>query len=264
MHLNANTFSNCLALEEVILPMNLTTIDKTAFLENAIKKATLNLKATHILNENTIEELTISSGEGSIGLASYPALKSVQLSNNILDLGKNVLESCPNLEYTIENSIAYLGNRENPYLWCMYATDKTIEEIDLPYDTQYIYENAFMDCTQLIGVRIPDRVLKIEENAFYNCKTLSFVYFGNTLSSIQRIEKQAFAYCSSLTSISFPKSLKRIGSNAFECTTTLYYLGTEEKWNLIEKEPIGSPIYFYSETEIENGWHYVEDIPTLW
>lgn len=479
-HLNAHTFSNCQALEEVILPMNLTTIDQTAFLENKIKKATLNLFSALKILTSTIEDLTISAGEGTINLASYPALKRVQLTSGITDIGKDVVASCPNLEYTIENRVAYLGNEENPYVWCMYAIDKTIEDIDLPYDTHYIYENAFKDCIELIGVRIPDRVLKIEESAFYNCKKLSFVYFGGSLAHIETIETKAFALCNALTSISFPKSLtylgeavlggciriarltlpfvgatpnpssasrstlfswifgsinnkdgelsmvsitqqygpssskyynyipvklqevnilggkilygafsgfsgtvpnvnidtftltkdvdvrsnitgglrpkylttpfenlsrfdttevleltlttpgeafslngskyyyiqkitfagiktithsnyyvstltnvalpndleeiganvfrsstglaslilpkslKKIGANAFESTTILYYLGTEEEWNLIEKEPISSPIYFYSETMIENGWHYVDDIPTLW
>lgn len=209
-----STFYNCSVLEKITLPKELDTIADTAFSKTAIKKASLNLSvAIQIINE-TIEDLTIISGEGTINLVKYPNLKKVSLPEGISDLGSGILTSCTVLEYTVENNIAYLGNETNPHLWVMYAADKSIEEVNISEDAHYIYENAFKDCTNLKGVRIPNRIQKIEESAFSGCSKLSYVYFTASLSSIKTIEQRAFAYCISLTTMDFPKSLTYIGEAA--------------------------------------------------
>lgn len=478
--INKDVFNNCSDLEEVILPKDLTeiNINSTAFRNTNIKKATLDLGAISILT-SALEELYLISGEGSIDLCKYPSLKKLILTKNISDLGSDILTTCTDLEYTIEDNIAYLGNEEQPHLWLMYALVKTIEQVLIPQDTTYIYESAFKECSNLVGVSLPYRLQKIEKYAFYKCTKLSYIYFDNVLSLINTIESYAFAYCSSLTRITLPKSLtyigesvlggcvrlarlslpfvgatpnptvaasstlfgwifgniynkdgeystvnisqnygsssyqrvycqipasikeinltggklmygafsgiassslsietftittnveivasnalgfgpqylttpyeylkyfnknklleltlttpgeefnlngsnyyyiqkitfagiktithsnyyvstltkvvlpndleeigddvfrtstgleslilpkgiKKIGANAFEATTTLYYLGTEEDWDLVTKESIASPVYFYSKIEMAHGWHYVDDVPTLW
>lgn len=93
-------------------------------------------------------------------------------------------------------------------------------------------------------------------------------------NSLKVIYEDAFSGCEQLESVILPKGIVSLGnslkdSNAlgvspFAASTILYYLGTEEEWNQITKAEITSFVYFYSEVQIANGWHYIDDVPTLW
>ena len=85
-----------------------------------------------------------------------------------------------------------------------------------------------------------------------------------------KIGNSTFLNSTNLTSISIPDSVTSIGNYAFEdCTSlaTVYYHGTEAKWNAITIDSYNSRLtdaarYYYSETAPEiagNWWHYDED-----
>lgn len=77
---------------------------------------------------------------------------------------------------------------------------------------------AFMDCTDLTSVVIPDSVISIGDAVFNGCTGLTSV----TLSSkITKIKSNAFAYCSSLSSITIPNGVTDIEFNAFIGCTSL-------------------------------------------
>jgi hypothetical protein len=59
---------------------------------------------------------------------------------------------------------------------------------------------AFLNCTSLAKVIIPDSVTSIGDAAFGNCTSLTSVTIGSGVTSIG---KAAFYYCSSLTSVVF-------------------------------------------------------------
>ncbi len=81
---------------------------------------------------------------------------------------------------------------------------------DKPVTT--IGTDAFVNCTGLTGVTIPDTVTSIHSYAFYNCTSLSMVNFSNSLTDIGRY---AFYNCSYLQELYLPDSLQYIGSYAF-------------------------------------------------
>ena len=71
--------------------------------------------------------------------------------------------------------------------------------------------------------------------AFYNCSSIKSIEIPAGVTSIG---SRAFESCSSLTSIEIPAGVTSIGSLAFwNCSNleTIYYNGTEEQWNAIEK-----------------------------
>lgn len=72
--------------------------------------------------------------------------------------------------------------------------------------------NAFYSCDGLTSVTIPDNVTSIAYSAFCKCSSLTSVTIGNGLTSIG---PYVFYECSSLASV--------------------YYNGTKEQWNAIEK-----------------------------
>ncbi len=206
------TFYGCKNLEEVFLPKDLVNIEREAFTNTPIKKASLALEATSILTE-VLEELNLLSGEGAIDLGRYPNLKKVILTNGISDIGSDIVSKCPSLEYTILNNIGYLGSETNPYLWLITAQDKTIENTTISFDTKYIYEQAFKDCTQLISISIPSGVTYIGNEAFMNATNLSYVSYLYNLShsKLKVLGSSVFANCSSLYSLELPNELTQIG-----------------------------------------------------
>ena len=79
---------------------------------------------------------------------------------------------------------------------------------------------AFMDCTALKSVTIPDSVDSIEKSAFESCTALEEVNFGRN-SSLSVIGEEAFMGCSALKSMILPDSVDTIRIYAFDDCTSL-------------------------------------------
>ena len=71
---------------------------------------------------------------------------------------------------------------------------------------------AFIGCTGLKSIVIPDRVTSVGEYAFDGCRSLASVTIGNSVTSIG---EYAFSECSALTSVTIPDSVTSIGEGAF-------------------------------------------------
>ncbi len=81
-----------------------------------------------------------------------------------------------------------------------------------------IGDYAFVDCSNLASVTIPDSVTSIGEAAFIGCESLASVTIPDSVTSIGN---WAFDGCSSLTSITIPDSVTSIGNEAFRDCTSL-------------------------------------------
>ena len=113
-------------------------------------------------------------------------------------------------------------------------------------DVTSIGEWAFIRCSGLTNVRIPDSVTSIGEWAFGYCSGLTSVVIPNSVTSIgdcafsgcsglmsvtipdgvTSIGEQAFANCSGLTSVTIPDSVTSIGNGAFmHCGLTSVTIG---------------------------------------
>ena len=77
---------------------------------------------------------------------------------------------------------------------------------------------AFLNCSGLISVTIPNSVTSIGNLAFYYCNGLTSVTFGNSVASIG---DQAFYDCYKLSSVTIPNSVTSIGDNAFNSCSSL-------------------------------------------
>lgn len=90
---------------------------------------------------------------------------------------------------------------------------------------QRIPADAFKGNDNLKGIRMPDGVQYIGENAFYDCDGLAKVEFNNGL---KKIERSAFISNGSLNNLAFPSSLEEIGDNAFEACSKLSKISFNE------------------------------------
>ena len=86
------------------------------------------------------------------------------------------------------------------------------------YSVTTIGERAFLECTYLTSIEIPNSITTIEEGAFYGCVRLTSIEIPNSVTTIGEF---AFFECTYLTSIEIPNSVTSIGNSAFRNCTGL-------------------------------------------
>ena len=118
-----------------------------------------------------------------------------------LNIPAKVTNSSTSVEYDV-TSIGY-----SAFLGCSGLTSITI-----PNSVTSIGNSAFSGCIGLTSVTIPNSVTSIGSSAFSGCSGLTSVNIPNSVTSIG---SYAFYKCSSLTSVTIPNSVKSIGSYAF-------------------------------------------------
>ena len=77
---------------------------------------------------------------------------------------------------------------------------------------QYIQPGAFLGCSGLTSITIPDTVTRIGDAAFSDCSGLTSITIPDAVTSIG---DAAFFRCSGLASITIPSNVRVIGSDAF-------------------------------------------------
>src|SRR5262245_48042513 len=125
---------------------------------------------------------------GFFALMLLPALTSAQVN------------------YAVDADIAYVVDSPNA------SGDIVIASTYNGYPVQFIQNSAFVNCSGLTSVTIPNSITDIRSEAFYLCTNLASVTFGDSLATI---EENAFFGCHSLTSVAIPDSVTSIGSYAF-------------------------------------------------
>ena len=112
-------------------------------------------------------------------------------------------------DFKIKNGelIKYRGNDEN---------------VIIPDRVTKIGEYAFEECKKLVSVIIPHSVKEIELGAFFNCTRLESAIIPDSVTSIGDF---AFSYCENLKCVTIPDSVTSIGFSVFR--------GCEEMQKLI-------------------------------
>ena len=80
------------------------------------------------------------------------------------------------------------------------------------YSVTSIDNYAFLGCSGLMDINIPNTITSIGNNAFSFCRSLTSVTIPN---SVTAIGSSAFSGCSRLTSVDIPNSVTSIGYAAF-------------------------------------------------
>ena len=133
-------------------------------------------------------------------------------------------------------------------------SDTFVSDVTIPDTVKRIGKYAFMYCSRLKTVTIPNSVTSLGEGAFSSSGITSI-----TLpESITSVEDGLFSFCGNLSSVTIPKSVTKIGESAFkdcESLSDIYYGSTEKKWNAIDIEKNGNDCLLKESTTI----HYTKE-----
>ena len=109
---------------------------------------------------------------------------------------------------------------------------KNIKEIVINDGTTTIGRDAFVNCSQLISITIPNSVDSIGDGAFFGCSMLEQITIPNR---VKTIGDQTFYGCSNLTSVVLPDSLKQIKSGAFRQCKKLSSINIPQTLTIMEE-----------------------------
>lgn len=166
---------------------------------------------------------------------------TIALPDSITNIGEYAFAECRKLEtITFGDNLLLIGNKA-------FSNDSNISSIFVPKTTETLYSTAFDGCTKLVDIRvdekndvyssrdesgiechciwsksqqqliqgtsrtrIPDTIMTIRNNAFYNISNLHYAIFPATLKEIQ---DNAFTSCSQLTLFAYMGSVEQWKEN---------------------------------------------------
>ncbi len=176
-------------------------------------------------------------------------LKGVELPESLRKIGYGAFARCVSLkEIVIPESVTYLDGET---FWCC----ESLEYVLLPDSLEYIGSWTFAGCSSLKDIEIPEYISRISTYAFSGCnmiridvpdnvEIIDFGVFGyndnlvkiNLPDGLTSFSFDAVRMCPNLESIEIPVSVVSLNfTEKSEVLKNIYYAGTEDQWNNVEK-----------------------------
>lgn len=118
----------------------------------------------------------------------------------------------------------------------------SLKSVSMPESMTWIGDSAFAGCTGLEQVEISPNLTTIGPNSFYSCNGLTSVVVPDKVTSIESL---AFFGCLNLKSITIPASVTTLDSTfVFGCTNLkkIEFKGTQAQWNTLSIDPRYLPV----------------------
>lgn len=167
-------------------------------------------------------------------LAKLVELKN-QLVTNLNSMGVTANES-----EKLNTLVPKVLKCKTDIFWLPDTVSTEVTSVNIPNGVTFIDSSAFYEFTNLARITIPDSVKYIGSSAFYGCTSLASITIPD---SVTDIDDDAFSGCTSLSSVTISNGVTFIGDGVFNYCTNLaniYYAGTEEQWNAINRNPGGN------------------------
>lgn len=118
----------------------------------------------------------------------------------------------------------------------------SLKSVSMPESMTWIGDSAFAGCTGLEQVEFSPNLTAIGSKSFYSCSDLTSVVVPDKVTSIESL---AFFGCLKLESITIPASVTTLDSSfVYGCTNLkkIEFKGTQERWNALSIDPNTLPV----------------------
>ena len=114
-----------------------------------------------------------------------------------------------------------------------------ITSVVIPMGVGHIDDQAFMNCSFLRRVTLPNTVIVLGRRAFFNCTLLENI---NIPRSLITIGEGAFYNCRSLRIVNIPDTVRNLGTRAFAGCTGIQSLSISRRTTLGNNPFMGIPV----------------------
>ena len=210
-----NMFTHCTSLQSVTLPEGITAITAQMFYNNKVLQTLNHAPLTYVgdgafFGCAQLSSVNLSSDLTYIGTSAFrdSGLTSIHIPAGVTAISNNAFDNCKSLatvSFASDSTLTNIG---------MYAFVHctNLMAIDIPDGVSNLGSYAFAHCTSLASVDLPDALTAIQYHTFYSCTVLEEIYIPADVTSVGDF---AFTHCVSLTNVYMPETLTTIGNNAF-------------------------------------------------
>ena len=234
--IGAQAFKGCSNLATISLPSSVSYIGTSAF-EACNKLNTINLQNVSYIGNNAFKNAFSSIPTSSVEL-------NVEKVNYV---GANAFESTSGLK-----TINFNNNTVLQTVSASAFLNSGITSLDLSQATKLlrIEDNAFQGCASLTEVKVPKSLTSFGNNVFgglttnnqttTNTATTSLTTIDLSATQVTSLPTSLFQGCTSLSNVKLPSGLTQIGATAFQYTTSLKTIEIPSSVNSIGDSAFGS------------------------
>ena len=200
-------------VKSVIISNCVTSIPSKTFAEcKAIEKVEFNCDSIDdwFSSKTSIKEIVIGNSVTSIGDSAFydcSNLTNIVIPNSVISVGNYAFDGTSWYK-NLPDGIVYIGNVLYKYKGTL-LEDTSIVVKD---GTSGFSDYAFVDCTGLKSIEIPNSVTRIGSYTFSNCTGLTSIKIPDSITSVGN---SAFSGCVNIESIYISSSIESIGNQAF-------------------------------------------------
>lgn len=193
-----DAFSECESLRSIVLPQSVKTIGYAAF-----------------RGCEGLEYVGINEGLEIIGSVAFSGcinLKSLLLPKSLKSIESDSITGVQSIvslskEYVCSDNCLFTADM----ITLFYFFHNGEDCLDIPIGVEKIGDYAFSE-SEIQNVSIPETLVEIGQNAFYNCLNLKEIYIPE---SVKTIGQCAFYECENLYRVNIPKNVEIIGWYTF-------------------------------------------------